>query len=337
MGYCSKLEPLPERVFTQLVSTSMSQNNSTILYAGLDIHKATLQLHLPTKAEELPNTKAGHARLLKLLRAIGQPVQVLCEASGGYERAVLAALAAAGLPYTLLNARQVRDFAKARGTRAKTDRIDAAVLAAYGVALQPPATRPPTAAERTLQEHVRCRQRLLQLLIHLRLQVASLTIKALQRALHHSIRALEKQLKAVEALILALQKSDAEFDTKVTQLTAVVGVGRQTAWSVLAELPELGRLGRRQAASLAGLAPHPRESGTWKGKRFIGGGRPAVRKGLYMAALAAVRKNPILKAFYQRLRQAGKPPKLALTAVMRKLLLLLNSILKNPDFKLQQA
>jgi len=113
-----------------------------------------------------------------------------------------------------------------------------------------------------------------------------------------------------------------------------MGVGRQTAWSVLAELPELGRLGRRQAASLAGLAPHPRESGTWKGRRRIGGGRPAVRKGLYMAALAAIRKNTRLKTFYLRLRAAGKPPKVAITAVMRKLLLLLNSILKNPNFAL---
>ena len=228
-----------------------------------------------------------------------------------------------------------RDFAKARGTRAKTDQIDADVLAAYGAALQPPPTRPPTAAEHGLQEHVRCRQRLLELLINLRLQAASLTVKALQRVAQAAIRTLEKQLKAVEGLIAALQKADADFDAKVTKLTAVVGVGRQTAWSVLAEMPELGRLGRRQAASLAGLAPHPRESGTWKGKRSIGGGRPAVRKGLYMAALAALRKNPILKAVYQRLREAGKPPKLAITAVMRKLLLLLNSILKNPDFKLQ--
>jgi transposase len=315
----------------------MSQNNQSIIYAGLDIHKATLQLHLQNKGEELPNTKAGHARLLKLLRAAGQPVQLLCEASGGYERGVLAVLAAAELPYTLLNARQVRDFAKARGTRAKTDRIDAAVLAAYGAALQPPPTRPPTAAQQLLQEHVRCRQRLLQLLINLRLQAGSLTVKALQRLAHASIRALEKQLKAVEVLIAALQKADADFEAKVTKLTAVVGVGRQTAWSVLAELPELGSLGRRQAASLAGLAPHPRESGTWKGKRSIGGGRPAARKGLYMAALAALRKNHILKAVYQRLRQAGKPPKLAITAVMRKLLLLLNAILKNPDFQLQSV
>jgi transposase len=315
----------------------MSQNNPSIIHAGLDIHKATLQLHCQKKGEELPNTKAGHARLLKVLQAAAQPVQLICEASGGYERPVLAALAAAEVPYTLLNARQVRDFAKARGTRAKTDKIDAEVLAAYGAALEPSSTRPPTAAERALQEHVRCRQRLLELLINLRLQAGSLTIKTLQRVAQTAIRALEKQLKALETLIAALQKADTDFDAKVTKLIAVVGVGRQTAWTVLAEMPELGQLGRREAASLAGLAPHPRESGTWKGKRSIGGGRPAVRKGLYMAALAAIRKNPVLKAVYQRLRLAGKPPKLAITAVMRKLLLLLNSILKNPDFKLQTA
>jgi len=312
----------------------MSQNNSTIIYAGLDIHKATLQLQLQNQGHELPNTAAGHRRLLRLLRAAAPPVQVLCEASGGYERGVLAALEKAGVASTLLNARQVRDFAKARGTRAKTDRIDAAVLAAYGAALQPAATPPPTAHDRALQEHVRCRQRLLQLLISLRLQAQSLTIASLRRTTRAAIRALEKQLKAVETLLVELQKAQPELDRKVAQLTRVMGVGRQTAWSVLAELPELGRLGRRQAASLAGLAPHPRESGSWKGRRSIGGGRPAVRKGLYMAALAAARKNSQLKAFYQRLRQAGKPPKVAITAVMRKLLLLLNSILKNPNFAL---
>jgi transposase len=315
----------------------MSQNNSTILYAGLDIHKATLQLQLPAKAEELPNTKAGHVRLLKLLQAPIRPVQLICEASGGYERGVLIALAAAAVPYTLVNACRARDFAKARGTRAKTDRIDAGMLAAYGAALQPPPTRPPTAAERLLQEHVRCRQRLLQHLIELRLQASDLTCKALQRAVQAAIRALEKQLQAVETLLAALEQADADLRAKVTKLTAVVGVGRLTAWTVLAEMPELGQLGRRQAASLAGLAPHPRESGTWKGKRSIGGGRAPVRKGLYMAALAAVRKNPILRALYQRLRKAGKPSKVAITAVMRKLLLLLNSILKNPDFKLRTA
>jgi len=312
----------------------MSQNNPTIIYAGLDIHKATLQLQFQDRGHELPNTAAGHCRLLKLLRAVAVPVQLICEASGGYERGVLAALAKAAIAYTLLNARQVRDFAKARGTRAKTDRIDAEVLAAYGAALQPAATLPPTEHDRALQEHVRCRQRLLELLIALRLQAQSLTIASLQRTTRVAIRTLEKQLQAVEALIVALQKAEPALDTKVGKLTAVIGVGRQTAWSVLAELPELGRLGRRQAASLAGLAPHPRESGSWKGRRCIGGGRPAVRKGLYMAALAAIRKNARLKIFYQRLREAGKPPKVAITAVMRKLLLLLNSILKNPNFAL---
>jgi transposase len=162
-------------------------------------HKATLQLHLPKQGEELPNTKAGHARLIKVLQAAVQPVQLICEASGGYERPVLAALAAAGVPYTLLNARQARDFAKACGTRAKTDKIDAEVLAASGTALQPSPTRPPTVAERALQEHVRCRQRLLELLINLRLQAASLTLQALQRVVQAAIRALEKQLKALKA------------------------------------------------------------------------------------------------------------------------------------------
>jgi len=312
----------------------MSQNNSATIHAGLDIHKVTLQLQFQNQGHELPNTAPGHRRLLKLLRAAAQPVQVLCEASGGYERAVLAVLEKAAVAYTLLNARQVRDFARARGTRAKTDRIDAEVLAAYGAALRPAATLPPPAYDRALQEHVRCRQRLLQLLINLRLQAQSLTIASLQRTTRAAIRALEKQLKAVETRLVGLQKTQPELDTKVTKLTQVMGVGRQTAWSVLAELPELGRLGRRQAASLAGLAPHPRESGSWKGRRCIGGGRPAVRKGLYMAALAAARKNPQLKAFYQRLRAAGKPAKVALTAVMRKLLILLNSILKNPNFAL---
>jgi transposase len=314
----------------------MSQNNhlKTILYAGLDVHKATLQLHLGGHDHVLANDPGGHRQLLRLLAGAGQPVQVLCEASGGYERAPVAALHTASVPVSVLNPALVRHFARALGRRAKTDPLDAELLARYGAALAPEPTPPQPAAQRALGELVRYRQQLLEKLVAERQQSAALELPALRRQARRLVRRLEADLAKVEALLLAQEKADAEFARKAARLREVPGVGPQTAWSLLAELPELGSLNRRQAAALAGVAPHPRQSGQWTGKATIGGGRPAVRKALYMAALCASRLYPPLRTFYQRLRTAGKPGKVALTAVIRKLVILLNLLLKNPNLPL---
>jgi transposase len=306
----------------------------TTIYTGLDIAKLNLQLHLAGRIHDLPNTAAGHRRLLKLLTS--QPsVHVVCEATGGYEREVVAALHEANVAVSVLNPARVRHFARATGQRAKTDDLDAAVLTAYGQALQPKPTVPRTAQEQQLAELIRRRVQVLEILVAQRQQVERLTVPALRRQAQSLIRRLERDLKQIEEQLKELRTQANTLDARVQKLEAITGVGAITALGVLAELPELGTLNRRQAAALAGLAPHPRESGQWHGRRSIGGGRAPVRRALYMAALVAAHSNHQLKAFYQRLRAAGKPAKVALTAVMRKLIVLMNHILKNPNFVLQ--
>lgn len=303
----------------------------TTIHTGLDIAKLNLQLHFAGRSHDLPNTAAGHRRLLKLLAS--QPgVHVVCEATGGYERDVVAALHESNVSLSVLNPARVRHFARATGQRAKTDHIDAAVLTAYGQALQPKPTAPRTQQEQQLAELIRRRVQVLEVLVAQRQQAERLSLPALRRQAHSLVRRLERDLGQIETQLKELRTQVAALDERVQKLEAITGVGTLTALGVLAELPELGTLNRRQAAALAGLAPHPRESGQWHGRRSIGGGRAPVRRALYMAALVAARSNRQLKAFYQRLRAAGKPAKVALTAVMRKLIVLMNLTLKHPNF-----
>lgn len=306
----------------------------TTVYTGLDIAKLNLQLHCAGRIHDLPNTAIGHRRLLKLLAT--QPgVHVVCEATGGYERDVVAALHTGNVPVSVLNPARVRHFARATGQRAKTDHIDAAVLSAYGQALHPKPTAPRTEQEQQLAELVRRRVQVLEILVGQRQQAERLTLPALRRQAQSLVRRLERDLVQIEDQLKELRTQASALDERVQKLEAITGVGTLTALGVLAELPELGTLNRRQAAALAGLAPHPRESGQWHGRRSIGGGRAPVRRALYMAALVAARSNRQLKEFYQRLRSTGKPAKVALTAVMRKLVVLMNHILKHPNFALQ--
>ena len=306
----------------------------TTIYSGLDIAKQNLQLHLAGRLHDLPNTPAGHRRLLKLL-AEHHSVHLVCEATGGYEREVVATLQQAAIPVSVLNPARVRHFARATGQRAKTDHIDATLLAEYGRTLQPRPTVPRTEEEQQLTELVRRRIQLLDILVAERQQAERLTLPVLRRQAKSLIRHLERDLDQIQVQLKELCTQAGTLDERVHKLEAITGVGTLTALGVLAELPELGTLNRRQVAALAGLAPHPRESGQWHGRRSIGGGRPQVRRALYMAALVAARANRQLKEFYQRLRLAGKPAKIALTAVMRKLIVLMNHVLKNPDFVLQ--
>jgi transposase len=306
----------------------------TTIYAGLDIAKSNLQLHLAGRFHDLPNTVPGHRRLLKLL-ALQPAVQVICEATGGYEREVVGALHEANVPVSVLNPARVRHFARATGQRAKTDNIDAAILSAYGQALAPKPTAPRTQQEQQLSELIRRRVQVLEILVAQRQQVEGLRVPVLRRQAQGLVRRLERDLEQIESQLKELRVQVVSLDQRLQKLEAITGVGTITALGVLAELPELGTLNRRQVAALAGLAPHPRESGQWQGRRTIGGGRAPVRRALYMAALVASRSNRQLKEFYQRLRSAGKPAKVALTAVMRKLIVLMNQILKNPNFVLQ--
>jgi len=307
----------------------------SVVHAGLDVAKATLQLHLQSRLYDLANDPVGHAQLVKLLSAV-PGVHLITEATGGYERKAVQALHAAGLPVSVINPMQTRAFARATGQRAKNDPLDAASLSAYGAALRPDPTPAPAAGQTELAALVSWREQL----------KAALTV-AKNQAEHHEqkfvwaehaklVRHLESRLAAVTVELNALLARHEAKQKQVNRLVEISGVGVLTAVTVLAQMPELGTLNRGQAAALAGLAPWTRQSGPWEGQRHIGGGRAGVRRALYMSAVAAVRCNRQLKAFYRRLRDTGKKPKVALTAVMRKLIVRMNHALKDPNFCVAQ-
>lgn len=306
-------------------------NQDCLQFIGVDVAKLTLAIQFPDHLWSTPNTAPGHAAFLARLQPLGA-VHVICEATGGYERALVLALHQAGVAVSVINPRQIRDFARACGRLAKTDAIDASILRDYGERLRPAADAPPAAGEAEFAELVRARQELVALVTDEINRREHARLPVLVRLSHARQRQLEKQLAELDRLIDAHIAAQAELAAKAERLQQVAGVGRVSALTVLALVPELGRIGDAQASALVGVAPLNRDSGQFRGQRHIHGGRAAVRRVLYMAALAAVRHNAILKAFYQRLRDRGKPAKVALTAVMRKLTVLLNRLLKNPDF-----
>ena len=301
-----------------------------LLYLGLDVAKDTVVL--ASEPASLGGTFATDAAGLAALVAQchAQPVALLVlEATGGYEAPVVAALVTAGLPVAVVNPRQVRDFAKALGRWAKTDRLDAQVLALFGARVQP-APRPlPDEATEELAALLARRRQLLEMLHAERQRLPHARGRQVRRNLRAHIRWLEH----------SVIDRDAELETRIQQspiwrvqddlLQSVPGVGPTLARTLLGLVPELGQLDRHAIAALVGVAPLARDSGTLRGRRTCWGGRPAVRTVLYMAALTAARWNPALGRFYRRLRAAGKPAKVALTAVARKLLVLLNAILRD--------
>jgi transposase len=298
------------------------------VYIGVDVAKAYLDVAWGQESWRVTNDAAGRSALVQRLSQIAGSVQVICEASGGYERGLLQALHGRGIKVSLIQATRVRQYARASGILAKTDAIDALLLCRFGEAIRPPSSPPPKPQQDKLRELETQRRHLSRLLVAQQNRRAQLTDKALLSLSQRLIQQVKKQITQIDLLIEQLIEQSHELSTKAQKLTAVAGVGPRTAALLLAQMPELGELNRREAAALAGLAPFNRDSGTARGKRAIFGGRRAVRCGLYMAALVATRHNPILANFYQRLRSAGKPPKLALTATMRKLLIVLNSALK---------
>ena len=305
----------------------------TPVYVGLDIAKAALQLDLAGTSHALAHDAQGHAQLVKLLRGLPGS-HVVCEATGGYEQAVVRALQSAALPVSVVEAGRVRHCARAQGQRAKTDPIDAAVLRAYGRAIQPPPTPAATAQQNRLAELSTRRAQLIQARTAETNRAEHYLDKFCARQARLLRETLDRQIAACDTAIAKLIAADAQLQAQADRLDAIPGVGPVTAAIVLAELPELGQISDQAIAALAGVAPFNRDSGQANGVRAIAGGRRAVRCALYMAALSAVKHDPILKAFYQRLRQAGKKPKVALTAAMRKLVVLMNRLLKNPQFQL---
>jgi transposase len=300
----------------------------TKVYVGIDVAKAHLDLAWEQVCCRLSNDARGHRALVERLAQLSASVHVICEASGGYERGLVLALAQAQIDCSLVQASRVRQYARACGLLAKTDAIDAQLLARFGEAIAPRPTKALPPAQEQLRQLEGQRRHLVRLLGAEQNRRAQLSDKTLLRLSTSLLAQLRKQIAQIEALLAALIEQSEALSAKARKLTQVVGVGSRTATLLLAQMPELGQLNRREVAALAGLAPFNRDSGSLHGKRTIFGGRRAVRCGLYMAALVAAHRNPILRCFYQRLRAAGKPPKLALTATMRKLLIVLNSTLK---------
>jgi transposase len=312
--------------------------HTTITYLGLDIAKRSLDLspHPAFIQCSFPNDEAGHRALVAALRQVSSPLQIICEATGGYEHHLLVALHEAQVPVTLVNPRQVRDFARAKGFLAKTDSLDAAVLAEYGRLFTPAATVALSPVQQRLGQLVTRRQELLGLITQEQHRTEHHHERFVLRQAARLLATLRRHLKQLEEEIAQLEKADATLAGQVERLTGIQGVGQRTAWLLLAALPELGTLARGQAAALAGLAPYNHDSGPWRGQRHIAHGRAMARSALYMAALVAARCNPVLKPFYERLRAAGKPGKVALVALMRKLVELANLLLKSSSWKLTQ-
>jgi transposase len=298
-----------------------------VVYCGVDVAKGRLDIALAQKRWHSSNDKAGIAQLVSQLRQHKQSVHVICEASGGYEQPLLRALQQATLTVTLVEPNRVRQFARAAGVLAKTDRIDAEVLRRFGQALQPHPTAPQTAQAKSLRELDRYRDHLTQSLVAEQNRFNQLSDKQLRAEAKRLINHIQRAIKRIDQRISSVIAQDQTLKAKAQKLTSFSGVGERTAAMLLAQLPELGQLKRGQVAALAGVAPMNRDSGTMRGNRRTQGGRRHLRRRLYMAALTAARRNHILTPFYQRLIAAGKPPKVALTAVMRKLLIALNSAL----------
>lgn len=311
----------------------MSQHNNNLLYVGLDVAKRSLQLHLAGRFHSLTNDARGHTQLLKLLRSHPK-AHVVCEAIGGYEQPSVRVLHAVGVPVSIIEAGRVRYFARAQGQRAKTDPIDAAVLSAYGTTFQPAATPPASPQQQQLANLTQRRRQLLQLLTNERNHAEHYNDTFRRSQTRQLCRTLEKQIEQCDAAIACLIATNAQLAHKASRLKAIPGVGPVVAATVLAEMPELGTLNRQTAAALAGVAPYNRDSGAQSGIRRINGGRAAVRCALYMATLSAIRHDRILKEFYLRLRAAGKKPLVAMTACMRKLVILMSHLLKNESFQL---
>jgi len=296
---------------------------------GVDVAKDYLDwtVGLKSEVERVPNTPAGVRRLVRLFGSL-HPDRIVFEATGGYERLLHRALEKAGLPGVRVNPTRVRELGRAMGILAKNDSIDARLLALYGVKAEPRREAVPSDRERRMSELAARRRQLIQL-ITIEKNRREQTPRWLRADLESLIRILQGRVEKIDSLIDGLIAEDAEQAARFERLQSVPGVGAKTARALLADLPELGHLDRRRIASLAGLAPFAKDSGKKRGQRRIYGGRSAPRTALYLAALVASRFNPTLKPVYDRLVAAGKPGKVALVAVARKLLTILNAMVRD--------
>jgi transposase len=300
------------------------------LFVGIDVSKDRLDVHVRPGGEAFAVSRDGKGlgQLVERLRGLS-PALVAMEATGGFEVIVAAAIAGAELPLAVINPAQIRYFAQAVGKRAKTDPVDAGVIAHFAEAVRPASRALPDEAARLFAELVSRRRQIIDMIVAERQREKRAANIRVRKSLARHITVLEKELMQIDGDIDTLVRGSPVWRAKEDLLASVPGIGKTIARILLAELPELGTLTRREIASLAGLAPYTRQSGKWRGKSMIAGGRNAVRSVTYLGALVGSRCNPILKAFYQHLLLAGKPKMLALIAVARKLLTILNAILRD--------
>ena len=298
-------------------------------FVGVDVSKAHLDVGVSGSKEtsRFANSEAGISELVRGLLE-RSPALVVMEATGGFEVPAAAALAAAGIAVVIANPRQVRDFARATGQLAKTDTIDAHVLALFGERVRPPVRALPDEAARELDAIIGRRRQIIDMITAEKNRLG-FALKPVQKGIRKHIRWLERQLSDVDADLDRLIRESPVWKAKNDLLRDVPGVGPNLARTLIAELPELGHLTDKEIAALAGVAPFPRESGLMRGKRMVWGGRTSVRTALFLSAWSASRWNPVIRVFYQRLRAKGKPPKVALVACMRKLLVILNAMLRD--------
>lgn len=309
--------------------------SSSSVYLGADVSKATIDCRLLDQAFPISNDPSGFTQLIsRIQRLKSRQVHVVCEGTGCYKNKLVAFLHEKNIPVSVINPRHARDFARSRGILAKTDKLDARVLADFGAANTPKPTEPLPAHLQRLAALLSSRDHLVAQRAAEKTRLQQIEDQWLIKQTERMINFHTEEIEKIEAELSALRDAHAELKTKVERLQEAPGVGAYTALALLGYMPELGSLGREAVAKLAGLAPLNHDSGKKRGKRLIAGGRAPVRRLLYLSSLTAIRHNPILKAFYQKLRSAGKPAKAALTAVARKLIIVLNSALKNPDLSL---
>jgi transposase len=301
------------------------------IFVGIDISKARLDVAvLPgPQAWSVANSDEGLAELIAKLAQLGTPALVLMEATGGLERRILALLAAVNLPVIAINPRNARDFAKSVGLLAKTDRIDAHALALFAERVRPSCRPLPDEQTRELQDLISRRRQMIDMLTAEQNRLGTVDTSKVRRQIVTHIDWLKKRIHIIDYDLDQAIKSSPAWQEKADLLKSVPGVGRVTALTFLSQLPELGSLSHKQIAALVGVAPFNSDSGTMRGKRRVWGGREGIRAVLYMATLTAVRFNVPVRAFYQRLRAAGKVPKVALIAAMRKLLTILNAVARD--------
>ena len=300
------------------------------VFVGIDVAKDRLDVHVRPSGETFAVARDGEgvAALAERLGTMA-PALVVSEATGGFEQVVAAGLAAAGLPVVVVNPRQIRDFARALGRLAKTDRIDAETIALFAERVRPELRPLPDDQARLLGELVARRRQVIEMIVAEGNRARQLESRRLKKRIERHRRALQDELSEIEAELDDAIRGTPIWRDKEDLLKSAPGIGDASARTLIADLPELGTLDRKKIAALVGVAPFNRDCGTMRGRRTVWGGRAAVRAALYMATLTASRCNPVIAAFYKRLLAAGKPKKLALTACMRKFLTILNAMLRD--------